>query len=52
MMDVAKLAQVSASTVSLYLRKPAAVSPAAGQEIARATLPSTPRRPLSEVLRP
>ena len=36
MMDVAKLAQVSASTVSLYLRKPAAVSPAAGQEIARA----------------
>ena len=36
MMDVAKLAQVSPSTVSLYLRKPAAVSPAAGQEIARA----------------
>jgi len=36
MMDVAKLAAVSPSTVSLYLRKPAAVSPAAGQEIARA----------------
>ncbi len=36
MMDVAKLAQVSPSTVSLYLRKPAAVSPAAGHEIARA----------------
>ncbi|MBM6580707.1 LacI family DNA-binding transcriptional regulator [Microvirga sp. BT689] len=36
MMDVAKLAQVSPSTVSLYLRKPGAVSPAAGQEIARA----------------
>ena len=36
MMDVAKLARVSPSTVSLYLRKPAAVSPAAGQEIARA----------------
>jgi LacI family gluconate utilization system Gnt-I transcriptional repressor len=36
MMDVAKLAQVSPSTVSLYLRKPAAVSPAASQEIARA----------------
>jgi LacI family gluconate utilization system Gnt-I transcriptional repressor len=36
MMDVAKLAQVSPSTVSLYLRKPAAVSPAAGKEIARA----------------
>src|SRR6478735_3666521 len=36
MMDVAKLAQVSPSTVSLYLRKPAAVSPAAGQEITRA----------------
>ncbi|WP_230531143.1 LacI family DNA-binding transcriptional regulator [Microvirga roseola] len=36
MMDVAKLAQVSPSTVSLYLRKPEAVSPAAGQEIARA----------------
>jgi LacI family transcriptional regulator, gluconate utilization system Gnt-I transcriptional repressor len=36
MMDVAKLAKVSPSTVSLYLRKPAAVSPAAGQEIARA----------------
>jgi LacI family gluconate utilization system Gnt-I transcriptional repressor len=36
MMDVARLAQVSPSTVSLYLRKPAAVSPAAGQEIARA----------------
>ena len=36
MMDVAKLAQVSPSTVSLYLRKPTAVSPTAGQEIARA----------------
>ncbi|WP_201861536.1 LacI family DNA-binding transcriptional regulator [Microvirga soli] len=36
MIDVAKLAQVSPSTVSLYLRKPSAVSPAAGQEIARA----------------
>lgn len=36
MMDVAKLAQVSPSTVSLYLRKPDAVSPNAGQEIARA----------------
>ena len=36
MMDVAKLADVSPSTVSLYLRKPEAVSPAAGQEIARA----------------
>lgn len=36
MMDVAKLAQVSPSTVSLYLRKPEAVSPGAGQEIARA----------------
>jgi LacI family gluconate utilization system Gnt-I transcriptional repressor len=36
MMDVAKLAQVSPSTVSLYLRKPEAVSPASGQEIARA----------------
>jgi LacI family gluconate utilization system Gnt-I transcriptional repressor len=36
MMDVAKLAAVSPSTVSLYLRKPGAVSPAAGQEIARA----------------
>ena len=36
MMDVAKLAQVSPSTVSLYLRRPTAVSPAAGQEIARA----------------
>jgi LacI family gluconate utilization system Gnt-I transcriptional repressor len=36
MMDVAKLADVSPSTVSLYLRKPGAVSPAAGQEIARA----------------
>jgi LacI family gluconate utilization system Gnt-I transcriptional repressor len=36
MMDVAKLAQVSPSTVSLYLRKPEAVSPAAGQGIARA----------------
>lgn len=35
MMDVAKLAQVSPSTVSLYLRKPAAVSSSAGQEIAR-----------------
>ncbi len=36
MMDVAKLAQVSPSTVSLYLRKPEAVSSSAGQEIARA----------------
>ena len=36
MMDVAKLADVSPSTVSLYLRKPDAVSPAAGQDIARA----------------
>jgi LacI family gluconate utilization system Gnt-I transcriptional repressor len=36
MMDVAKLADVSPSTVSLYLRKPEAVSPAAGQEITRA----------------
>jgi LacI family transcriptional regulator, gluconate utilization system Gnt-I transcriptional repressor len=36
MMDVAKLAQVSPSTVSLYLRKPDAVSPAAGQDITRA----------------
>lgn len=36
MMDVANLAQVSPSTVSLYLRKPDAVSPAAGREIARA----------------
>lgn len=36
MMDVAKLAQVSPSTVSLYLRKPEAVSPASGQEIAHA----------------
>ena len=36
MMDVAKLAQVSPSTVSLYLRKPEAVSPSAGQDIARA----------------
>ena len=36
MMDVAKHAQVSPSTVSLYLRKPESVSPAAGQEIARA----------------
>jgi LacI family gluconate utilization system Gnt-I transcriptional repressor len=36
MMDVAKRARVSPSTVSLYLRKPEAVSPAAGQEIAQA----------------
>lgn len=36
MTDVAKLAGVSPSTVSLYLRKPAAVSATAGQEIARA----------------
>ena len=36
MMDVAKLAEVSPSTVSLYLRKPEAVSPAASQVIARA----------------
>jgi LacI family transcriptional regulator, gluconate utilization system Gnt-I transcriptional repressor len=36
MTDVAKLAQVSPSTVSLYLRKPGAVSAAAGQVIARA----------------
>jgi LacI family gluconate utilization system Gnt-I transcriptional repressor len=36
MMDVAKRAQVSPSTVSLYLRKPEAVSAAAGQEIAQA----------------
>lgn len=36
MSDVAKLADVSPSTVSLYLRKPQAVSPAAGREIARA----------------
>jgi LacI family transcriptional regulator, gluconate utilization system Gnt-I transcriptional repressor len=36
MMDVAKLAQVSPSTVSLYLRKPEAVSTSAGQEIAKA----------------
>jgi LacI family gluconate utilization system Gnt-I transcriptional repressor len=36
MMDVAKLAQVSPSTVSLYLRKPEAVSASAGQEIAKA----------------
>jgi LacI family gluconate utilization system Gnt-I transcriptional repressor len=36
MMDVAKLAEVSPSTVSLYLRKPEAVSPSAGQDIARA----------------
>lgn len=36
MMDVAKLARVSPSTVSLYLRKPEAVSPGASQEIARA----------------
>lgn len=35
MNDVAKLAQVSPSTVSLYLRKPEAVSPAAGNDIAR-----------------
>ncbi len=34
MMDVAKLARVSPSTVSLFLRKPEAVSPAAGQDIA------------------
>ncbi|QFU17969.1 substrate-binding domain-containing protein [Microvirga thermotolerans] len=36
MMDVAKLARVSPSTVSLYLRRPSAVSPSAGQEIDRA----------------
>jgi LacI family gluconate utilization system Gnt-I transcriptional repressor len=36
MMDVAKHARVSPSTVSLYLRKPEAVSPSASQEIARA----------------
>lgn len=36
MMDVAKLARVSPSTVSLYLRKPDSVSPSAGQDIARA----------------
>lgn len=36
MMDVARRAGVSSSTVSLYLRKPDAVSPAASQEIAQA----------------
>lgn len=36
MTDVAKLAEVSPSTVSLYLRKPEAVSPAAGRDIAQA----------------
>lgn len=36
MMDVARTAGVSPSTVSLYLRRPEAVSPAAGQEIAQA----------------
>ncbi len=36
MMDVANRAGVSSSTVSLYLRRPDAVSPAAGQEIAQA----------------
>jgi LacI family gluconate utilization system Gnt-I transcriptional repressor len=36
MTDVARHAQVSPSTVSLFLRKPESVSPAAGQEIARA----------------
>ncbi len=36
MMDVAKRAGVSSSTVSLYLRRPNAVSPTAGQEIAQA----------------
>lgn len=36
MMDVAKLADVSPSTVSLYLRKPEAVSSAASQDVARA----------------
>ncbi len=36
MMDVARQAGVSPSTVSLYLRRPEAVSPAAGQEIAQA----------------
>src|SRR4030095_9802071 len=36
MTDVAKLAQVSPSTVSLFLRRPDGVSPAAGQTIARA----------------
>jgi LacI family gluconate utilization system Gnt-I transcriptional repressor len=36
MTDVARLARVSPSTVSLYLRKPDAVSAAAGQEVARA----------------
>ncbi len=36
MTDVAHLAGVSPSTVSLYLRKPEAVSPAAGQDIDRA----------------
>src|SRR3954464_4848004 len=36
MMEVATLARACPSTVSLYLRNPAAVSPAAAQEIARA----------------
>ncbi len=36
MVEVAALAAVSPSTVSLYLRKPAAVSPAAGRAIAHA----------------
>lgn len=36
MMDVARLAGVSPSTVSLYLRRPEAVSPSASQEIAQA----------------
>jgi LacI family transcriptional regulator, gluconate utilization system Gnt-I transcriptional repressor len=36
MTEVAQLAHVSPSTVSLYLRKPDAVSPGAGQVIARA----------------
>lgn len=36
MTEVASLAQVSPSTVSLYLRKPSAVSPGAGGAIARA----------------
>lgn len=35
MLDVARRAQVSPSTVSLYLRKPGAVSPAAGRIIAQ-----------------
>lgn len=35
MMDVAKAARVSPSTVSLYLRKPEAVSPEAGKDIER-----------------